>query len=388
MRSDDHSLFENTLYKGPELIKGGRVHSIMLRDRSSFCYSTYESGKTVFYKVDPQQNTKDLFFDVERLRKTLQQNLNHDLQISGVPFTEFEFLNDDQSVSFVVEDHIFILQLRDYSITKKPLPAPPSEEELHRVTPRLFPWMLAENAMELKSPDGKWFLGVQDHNVYIRSIEDGRQIALTFDGSEAFTWDTMGAKWSLDGSKVAVKKVDLHEMTQIPIVHWLKPLEEVETMRWAGAPGQPLWHNELYVLDISSGEKKQIETGSEADPYLNIVGWLPDELIFCKVDREYKTLHLLAADPGTGKGGTILIEKQPNFHNYEVFGALPITPIRWKALPMDIRKRRVEPSIPVRSGWHTDQQADPGRILCFQSGHGGRECRLGLFYVSGGRPSL
>jgi dipeptidyl-peptidase-4 len=326
MATEGPSLFESTLYKGPLLIKGGRVRPIMFKDGTTFCYCSSESGKTECYRVDPRQNTKENFFNVGRLRETLRETLGHNPPQEGVPFTEFEFTGDDRAIRFTVEDRTFVLQLGDYTITQEPKPLAPSEDELRRLTPRSFPWMLGENASEVQSPDRKWFLGVIEHNLYIRSIEDGQQTVLTSDGSEEIGWDAWGAKWSLDGSKVAVKKADLHEMAQIPIVHWLKPLEEVETMRWA-RPGQPIWHFELYILDIPSGKQRKVKTGGLADSYINIVGWLPGELVFSCVDREYKTLSLMAADPATGQVRTILVEEQDKFHNYEVFGALPITPL-------------------------------------------------------------
>jgi dienelactone hydrolase len=326
MAINGQSLFERVLYTGPQLIHGGRIQPILLRDGTTFCYFTYEAGKRVVFKVDPRQNTKVLFFDIDRLLSSLQDSLGHELPEGEIPFSQFEFVDDDQAVSFVLEDFLFTLHLDGYHIHKEPIPPAPSEEDLSRVTPQSFPWMLGESILEERSPDGKWFLGLQDHNVYIRSTEDGQRTLLTSDGCEEFSWDTYGAKWSLDNTLVALKKVDLHEMTQIPVVHWLKPLEDVETMRWA-RPGQPIWKNELHVLKIPSGEQVKINLGLSTAPYLNIVGWLPGELIFSLVDREYKSLELLAANIHTGVVRTILVERQPNFHNYDVIGTLPVTPL-------------------------------------------------------------
>ncbi len=326
MTINEQSLFERTLYTGPELIRGGRIRPILLKDETTFCYVTLEGGKRIAYKVDPRQNTKVSLFDIDRLLTSLQAILGHELPGGEIPFSEFALVDEDRAVCFTLEGFTFTLHLDDYRISKEPILPPPSEEVLSRITPQSFPWMLGENILEEPSPDGKWFIGLQDHNVYVRSLEDGQRTLLTSDGTEEFGWDTFGAKWSLDGSMLAVKKVDLHEMTQIPIVHWLKPLEEVETMRWA-RPGQPIWKNEVYVLKIPSGDPIKIDLGASTAPYVSIVGWLPGALVVSRVDREYKSLELLIADIQTGLVRTILAERQPNFHNYDVIGTIPVTPL-------------------------------------------------------------
>jgi dipeptidyl-peptidase-4 len=326
MVSNEQSLFERTLYSGGEMIHGGKIQPILLKDGVTFCYVTYEAGRRVAYKVDPRLNKKIPLFDVDRLLAALNGALGHDLPPGDLPFGEFGFIDEDQSVVFALEDQIFTLHLDDYQLSKEPTPPAPPEEELSKATPQSFPWILGENIMEEASPDGRWFLGLQDHNVYIRPIGGGQRIMLTSDGREELAWDTFGAKWSLDSSMVALKLIDLHAMTPIPIVHWLKPLEDVETMRWA-RPGQPIWKNDLYVLKIPGGERIKISLGDSTAPYLNIVGWLPTELIFALMDREYKSLQLMAADIQTGRVRTILVERQPNFHNYDVIGALPVTPL-------------------------------------------------------------
>lgn len=326
MAINDLALFERTLYSGAELIHGGKIQPILFKDGTTFCYVTREAGKRIAYKVDPRQNSKVPFFDIHKLVAALQGSLGHELPADDVPFDEFAFVDDDQAVVFSLENFVFTLQLEDYRLSREPVPPAPAEEELVKFTPQSFPWMLGENIMEEPSPDGKWFLGLQDHNVYIRPVGDLQRTVLTSEGREEFGWDTFGAKWSLDGSMVAVKKVDLHEMTQIPIVHWVRPLEEVETMRWA-RPGQPIWKNEIYILKIPSGDALKIDLGPSSAPYLNIVGWLPTELVVYRVDREYKSLELMAADIQTGQARTILMERQPNFVNYDVIGSIPVTPL-------------------------------------------------------------
>ena len=43
--------------------------------------------------------------------------------------------------------------------------------------------------MEVLSPDRRWFVGVKDQNLWLRSTVDGRSIQLTIDGIEDYWWD-------------------------------------------------------------------------------------------------------------------------------------------------------------------------------------------------------
>src|SRR5690606_25162541 len=179
------------------------------------------------------------------------------------------------TVKFAVEGQAFLLELDSYTLTPAPAAPEPTAEEKARLTPRSFPRMLGVDGQAAFSVAGKWLLGLEDYHLYLRSTYDGRQQWLTSDGTEAQMWDPVGAQWSGDGQKVAVRKFDLHEMSHVPIVHWLKLTEDIEFMRWARA-GQAMWQVDLYVIDVLSGRSVRLDVGAGRDCYMGAVGWLPD----------------------------------------------------------------------------------------------------------------
>ena len=306
----------------PKYVKGGSIESHWMADGSSFWYAEGAPENTIIYKVDPKANTKTPLFDIARVRQVLTGVLGAEPPHHGLPFEEFNFADQDEAaVKFTVEDKVFVLRFDTYTIT----PAPPvSEEEQRRLVPQItrkgagFPDM---DLMEMRSPDGRWFAFLEDRNVWLRSTTDGRRVQLTTDGIEGYEWRDVPvrsyskwAAWSPDSSKLAVKKGDYRKVPKIPIVDYLKPIEEVRWIFYSRA-GEPIPQTELFIVDILSQKRTRVETGLGPDQYALIVGWRSDgsELLFYRVDRYWERVDLMGADPATGRTRLIITESRPWF---------------------------------------------------------------------------
>ncbi|MFQ5791349.1 MAG: DPP IV N-terminal domain-containing protein [Acidobacteriota bacterium] len=305
-QSEREAMYERYL-KFPSYVKGGSIQPHWMADGSSFWYAEGGPENTVIWKVDPKANTKIPLFDTARLRQALTPMLGHELPYQGLPFAEFTFVDDSETaVNFTVEDKEFILQLDTYTITRAP---DLSKEEKSRLVPQTG---------EVPSPDRRWFASSKDHNIWLRSSYDGRSAPLTTDGIKDYEWSVAGwgdqGWWSPDSSKLAVKKVDSRKVEKMPVVHWLKPTEEVT---WAYYPiaGGPVAQIELFVLDVLS--RQRVGVGVWPTEEIYILGWRPDssELLFVRSDREYKKFELVAADPTTGAKRVVLREMRQTFVN-------------------------------------------------------------------------
>jgi dipeptidyl aminopeptidase/acylaminoacyl peptidase len=326
-------------------VKGGSIQPHWMADGSSFWYAEGAPANTVIWKVDPRANTKTPLFDTARLAQALTKVLGHEPPYKGLPFDKFSFVDahdpllqglkprsssaldvaaeaathNEKAVKFAVEGKEFVLQLDTYAITRAPAL---SEEEKKRLVPRVvrksFP-RTASDVVEVLSPDGRWFAGLKEHNLWLRSTYDGRTVQLTTDGVKDYEWDRWGslypwAQWSPDSFKLAVKKVDYRKVPKIPVVHWLKPREEVEWVRHSRA-GEPIHRSELYIVDILSKRQVRVDIGEEPDQFIYILEWRPDgsEFFFLRTDRLWKTLDLMAADPITGSTRVVVTETQKTF---------------------------------------------------------------------------
>ena len=307
-------------------VKGGTVQPHWMADGNSFWYAGGAPATTVIYKVDPRANasaglmvnTKTPLFDTARLRQALSSVLGHEPPYQGLPFEEFTFVDDSETaVKFIVENKEFILQLDTYTLTSVP---PLSEEEKNRRAAQVISKDVAGHpiAPEVLSPDRRWFATLKDHNLWIRSTYDGRSVQLTTDGVKDYDWGRgwpgPWAKWSPDNFKLAVKKVDFRKVPKIPIVHYLKPTEEVEWMHHPRAGG-PMEQTELFVVDILSKRQVRIDIGEESDQFIYILGWRHDgsEVFVLRMNREFKKLDLMTASPTTGATRLILTETQQTF---------------------------------------------------------------------------
>ena len=312
-RSEREAMYYRYL-EFPSYVRGGSIEPHWMADGSSFWYAEGAPANTVIYKVDPKANTKTPFFDAARLRQTLTPTLGHEPPYKGLPFEEFTFADEgEQAVKFTVEDKEFILQLDTYTI--KRLPAL-EEQKKDRLVPQIVRKRLsAPPVKEVLSPDRRWFAGIKDHNLWLRSTNDGRSVPITTDGIEDYEWEVDGAVWSSDSFKLALKKVDYRKVAKLPIVHWLKPTEEVEWVQSdAGRPG-PMSQPELFVVDIVSKRQVRLDTGNDPDQHFYLFGWRPDgsELTFLRKSRDHKKLDLMVANPVTGATRIILTETQETF---------------------------------------------------------------------------
>jgi len=296
----------------PSYVKGGSIEPHWMADASSFWYAEGAPASTVIYKVDPVANTKTPLFDTARLRQALTSVLGHEPPYQDLPFDKFNFVEAEQAVKFTVEDKEFILRLDTYSITRVPAL---SEAEKSRRVPQIARKGVygSPDVMEVLSPDGRWFAGLNEHNVWLRSTTDGRSVPLTTDGVEDYEWRVSGAKWSPDSFKLAIRKVDYRNTPKSLIVHSLKPRPEVEWVRGNLGPGAPDPQTELFIVDILS--KRQVRVDEDPDQSFALLGWRPDgsEMLFRRMDHGRKKLDLMAADPATGSTRVVATETQQTF---------------------------------------------------------------------------
>jgi len=185
-----------------------------------------------------------------------------------------------------------------------------------RTTPQLvrrgFP-TTSPDQCEVPSPDRQWFATEREFNLWLRSAADGRAAELTTGGGPRTPWRVTGARWAPDGLTLAAIKLDTRAQRELPIVHWLKPAEEVEWVPYTRVGGA-MQRSELYLIDVLRRQPIRVRLDS-ADAMLSLIGWVSGdaELLFYRMSRDFKQLDLLTADRRTGATRTVLTERQPTF---------------------------------------------------------------------------
>ena len=178
------------------------------------------------------------------------------------------------------------------------------------------------------SPDGRTVSFVRDHNVWLVTVADGKERALTQGGTEEtrkgeLDWvypEELDIKtaywWAPDSSTIAYLEMDERKVSQYPLVDFSSPSGEAEMERYPVAGGaNPIVR--VFVVPIGGGEPRVMDTGAETDIYIPRVNWLTDSkrLAIQRLNRAQTTLDLLFADATTGKTHTVLTESVPNWIN-------------------------------------------------------------------------
>ncbi|WP_315727759.1 S9 family peptidase [Sphingosinicella rhizophila] len=174
--------------------------------------------------------------------------------------------------------------------------------------------------MEAASPRGDMFAGVKDHNIYVRN-RTGERRFLTDDGVAEHGWlDTeesaqgLNASWSPDGTRLAAVRLDSRHVAREPLVRWLDRAPRIDHAVYPRA-GDPIHRFHLAVIDVRSGARVPIRTGTTDNHYVNLLGWSEDgkSIFYQVVDREQKALRIFRGDAASGEAREILRETSETY---------------------------------------------------------------------------
>jgi dipeptidyl aminopeptidase/acylaminoacyl peptidase len=328
----------------PSLLKGGRVAARWMGG-GRFWFVEGAPENTCIKVVDATTGSCEALFDVQRVRKVLQAVIGREPPYRGLPFDSFS-RTPDGGAAFRFEGEDYVLSPSGEQVARS---LKPSFIELAagtdlkaRTSPRTFiqsSYFHAMNAApEMLSPDGQWFAGIQDHNLYLRSTADGRLQQITQDGESGCSWDIetprigMGANWSVatrvadpwssDGLRLFVTQFDKRGTGLITRTRMLKRVDEVEQLHWVRS-GDKLPEILPYVMYTMDRRLTRLEIDTK-DCMLLFLGWAKDgkELYFVQFSRDMKRGTVFAADPGTGETRALFSEQGTTFIRlqHDLFG--------------------------------------------------------------------
>jgi dipeptidyl aminopeptidase/acylaminoacyl peptidase len=170
------------------------------------------------------------------------------------------------------------------------------------------------------SPDGKWRAYVKDHNLMVRSLEDGDEVALSSDGSAG---DAYGERiyWSLDSKRLVAIRAQAGDERKIHLVE-SSPKDQLQprlhTLEYR-KPGDrvPVARPRLFDVDA----QRQIPVSDELFPNpwsVSDLRWSPDgsRFTFLYNQRGHQVLRIVAVDAKTGEARALLEERSETFIDY------------------------------------------------------------------------
>ncbi len=289
------------LFRAPSL--GGRLTQGIewAPDGKRFSYLDRQgSGKDAvvqLWTMDAATGERKVLVNAETLKTVVQPEKAKTSQATGLGRVQpdnYQWSPDGNSLLFIGSNSLVLLDLK----TMTPKPVLSSEQEIE--DPKF-------------SPDSRWISFSRSANLFVVNISTGAITALTTGGNEEvlkgkLDWvypeelDTRTAYWwSPDSTKIAYYEMDERPVTRYPIMDMSSPTGGTEYTRYPQA-GEANPIVRVGVVNVTGGETKWIDTGTNTDVYLARVNWLPDSrrVAIQRLNRAQNQLDLLFADAATG----------------------------------------------------------------------------------------
>src|SRR5258708_2104811 len=324
LTADDYARAEKSMGYNTNLLvfRSGVRPSWMSGERFWYRITTAEGSE--FVMIDPATGARAPAFDHAKLAAALSTAAGTTYDPHHLPFTSFEFSNNEQTISFSARNRGWKCDLQANKCSADTT-AGATEQ-----TPQ--PAGRRGGRNETSSPDKKRAAFIRDYNLWVRDVASGKETQLTTDGVKDFGYATDNAGWthsdravlvwSADSKKIATFQQDQRGVGEMYLVDtrighpqlqaWKYPLpgdEKVTTIqrviievdrpnviRLKLLPDQ---HRSTLCDDV------QCRGGEWGD-----VEWSPDakQLAFVSTSRDHKRAQLRIAGAATGEIRDVLEE--------------------------------------------------------------------------------
>jgi len=307
----------------------GKVFPNWLDKGSRFWYQRdiqkeSERGKQ-FVLVNPRLNTKESAFDHARLAESLSNIINRQVDPDNLPFNSFTYINEEKAIQFEVDESTWIYDLAKY--------------QCKQIRTKKVP------AHELRSPDGRWSAFIKGYNLFVRSLETGKIIQLTHDGTRYYDYGIQpeseisavvkrlynpkippAALWSPDSKQILTHRLDQRKVRKMSLLQSVPPKEAkppvIHSYRYPLVGDKHLPLAQFVICDIEQQLMIQLDTEpmitglvSPLSPSCQTAFWTnnSDFVYFTKMSRDYRSMQFVVANAKTGEIQTLLEEKSETF---------------------------------------------------------------------------
>ena len=309
------------LYKasigGKPVVLNANVLPVWIATTNQFWYQRQTRGGWEFRRVDADHHENRPAFDHIALARALSMASGEAVDERKLPVADVELFEEFDVVEFTA----FKKRWRFQSGDCKDI-APLSKGVL--------------------SPDAQREVFVQDHNLWLRDLKSGKELALTEDGEERNAYGALctawgapngppnlhgvQARWSPDGSRVFTLQRDTRGVKDLPILHYAPsgqaPRPRVEKVPIAYPDDQELETSRLLCIDINTGHGRHTSypplpaTRNGYGFFESSLGWWGSGsrlAYFVDVDKAYKYARVVEFDTDTG-ACRVLLEETSKTH--------------------------------------------------------------------------
>jgi dipeptidyl aminopeptidase/acylaminoacyl peptidase len=181
----------------PLVFRSGVRPNWLLDER--FWYRIVTAEGSEFVMMDPATGTRGLAFDHAKVADALSAAAGATFDAQHLPFTDFEFTDNEQSISFAARGRRWKCDLKTNQCADTGA-APPAQGGGGGRT--------GAGRNDVLSPDGKRTAFIRDWNLWVRDIATGKETQLTTDGVKDFGYATNNAGWTRSDRPVVLWSPD------------------------------------------------------------------------------------------------------------------------------------------------------------------------------------
>ncbi len=283
------------------LVYNARLEPHWIDGAAKLRYRAETRGKSRFVVVNAERGTKRSAFDHRRLAKGLSDAAGSRYYPDRLPFRAIEFVDDMTALRVKLGSQFWRCDLRTYECARTQRPAAPEKPGNERDDPQ------AEGA----SPDGRWMVILNDHNIFVRERGSSDRIALSNDGTEDSTYGHF--RWSPDSSKLVAFRTEPGDHLEMYTVEsspegGVRP--KLHTIEYA-LPGDKLDAHEMWVFHVASRKATKVDTWRIDWGGPPGVRWSDDGATFTfeRTYRGYGRACVTEVDATTGETRDIIDER-------------------------------------------------------------------------------
>ncbi|HYL78103.1 MAG TPA: DPP IV N-terminal domain-containing protein [Bryobacteraceae bacterium] len=312
----------------PLVLHGGVRATWIAGDR--FWYRNVTAQGTEFVLVDPARGARGPAFDQAKLAAALSAAAGATYDAHHLPFMDFEFSEDGQSISFNIRARRFKCDLSGAQCV-----ADNSTGE------RRGRGVTAATRTDVPSPDKKTTAFIRDFNLWIRDVATGKETRLTTDGVKDFGYATDNAGWassdrpillwSPDSKKIATYQQDQRGVGEMYLVSTKVGHPELRAWKYPLPGDEVVTTIQRVIIDLGAdnGGPKVVRLKMPPDQHRSTlcdnvacrggewgdVQWSADgkHLALVSTSRDHKHEQLRVADASSGAIRDVLEESTPTF---------------------------------------------------------------------------
>lgn len=306
-----------------------------------------------FILVDTDSVTETLAFDHQRVANALSELLGTTVKPDQLPLDTLLFCSTSRirvtlKHSFAPVEPVEIdLESYDYKVETYPAPKTSATSRLEENDP-----------LPILSPDGRYQVVYQHHNLILRERATGMDTPLTEDGEAHYGYGTCSAHmnigicekkippltvlWSHDGRYLAVQRIDERQVKTMPLLQSvpehgdLRPINQPYKLAMPGDDHEAM--ASLYIFEIETGDaivsdRPSMPASSGGFIEMGALQWGADNVVYhTEWTRDKQEIRLIAFDP-TATSSRVLVEEINTEHSYLHPGPMPYEPTVFKVLP-------------------------------------------------------